>query len=26
MFAYDEDRQEGCLYLGHFNDGVVWIT
>jgi hypothetical protein len=23
MFAYDEDRQEGCLYLGHFNNGVV---
>lgn len=23
MFAYNEDRNGGCLYLGHFNDGVV---
>lgn len=23
MFAYDEDRNKGNLYLGHFNDGVV---
>ena len=23
MFAYDEDRILGILYLGHFNDGVV---
>ena len=23
MFAYDEDRNQGVLYLGHFNDGVV---
>lgn len=23
MFAYDCDRNSGCLYLGHFNDGVV---
>jgi len=23
MFAYDEDRSNGILYLGHFNDGVV---
>jgi hypothetical protein len=23
MFAFDEDRSNGILYLGHFNDGVV---
>lgn len=23
MFAYDDDRNDGTLYLGHFNDGVV---
>lgn len=23
MFAYDDSRNNGCLYLGHFNDGVV---
>lgn len=23
MFAYDTDRRNGCLYLGHWNDGVV---
>lgn len=26
MFAYDKDRNDDfkhCLYLGHFNDGVV---
>jgi hypothetical protein len=23
MFAYDEYRQHGILYLGHFNDGIV---
>lgn len=23
MFAYDDDRDRGTLYLGHFNDGVV---
>jgi hypothetical protein len=23
MFAYNEDRNQGILYLGHFNDGVV---
>jgi hypothetical protein len=23
MFAYDDDRSGGVLYLGHFNDGVV---
>jgi hypothetical protein len=23
MFAYHKVRNEGCLYLGHFNDGVV---
>lgn len=23
MFAYDEDRSKGTLYMGHFNDGVV---
>lgn len=23
MFAYDDDRSVGCIYLGHFNDGVV---
>lgn len=23
MFAYDDDRNKGCLYIGHFNDGVV---
>jgi len=23
MFAFDEDRNNGVLYLGHFNDGVV---
>jgi hypothetical protein len=23
MFAYDEDRDKGCLFLGHFNDGIV---
>lgn len=23
MFAYNKDRSNGCLFLGHFNDGVV---
>lgn len=23
MFAYDDNRIGGCLYLGHFNDGIV---
>ncbi len=23
MFAYNEDRNRGVLYLGYFNDGVV---
>jgi hypothetical protein len=23
MFAYDDDRNNGFLFLGHFNDGVV---
>ena len=23
MFAYDDNRSEGTLYLGHFNDGIV---
>ena len=23
MYVYNEDRNEGTLYLGHFNDGVV---
>jgi len=23
MFAYNEDRNYGFLYAGHFNDGVV---
>ncbi len=23
MFAYDKSRCGGCLYLGHFNDGIV---
>jgi hypothetical protein len=23
MFAYDDNRIGGVLYLGHFNDGVV---
>jgi hypothetical protein len=23
MFAYDEYRSVGVLYLGHFNDGIV---
>lgn len=23
MFAYDSNRNNGNLYLGHFNDGVV---
>jgi hypothetical protein len=23
MFAYDENRSKGILYLGHFNDGIV---
>lgn len=23
MFAYFEDRSEGCAYFGHWNDGVV---
>lgn len=23
IFAYDNDRNEGYLFLGHFNDGVV---
>lgn len=23
MFAYDDDRNKGCLYIGQFNDGVV---
>ena len=23
MFAFDNNRHEGILFLGHFNDGVV---
>jgi hypothetical protein len=23
MFAYNNSRDSGCLYLGHFNDGIV---
>ena len=23
MFAYDNIRSDGCLYIGHWNDGVV---
>lgn len=23
MFAYDNDRKSGVLYLGHWNDGVA---
>lgn len=23
MYAYDDDRNKGWLYLGHFNDGEV---
>ena len=23
MFAYDEDRNTGVLYLGYFNDGII---
>jgi hypothetical protein len=23
MFAYDDNRNYGCIYIGHFNDGVV---
>lgn len=23
MYAYDDSRQGGSLYLGHFNDGIV---
>ena len=23
MFAYDDDRSRGVLYLGYFNDGIV---
>lgn len=23
MFAYDKDRNEGCLYIGYWNGGVV---
>lgn len=23
MFAYNESRSNGWLYLGHFNDGIV---
>lgn len=23
MFAYDDDRSKGVLFIGHFNDGVV---
>ena len=23
MYAYNEDRNEGNMYLGHFNDGIV---
>lgn len=23
FYAYDDDVDSGCLYLGHFNDGVV---
>lgn len=23
MYAYNDDRNDGILYLGHFNDGVV---
>jgi len=23
MFAYNDNPNDGCLYLGHFNDGEV---
>lgn len=23
MFAYDDSRSNGCIYLGHWNDGVA---
>jgi len=23
MFAYDGDRNPGCIYMGHWNDGVI---
>lgn len=23
MFAFDDSREDGLIYLGHFNDGVV---
>jgi hypothetical protein len=23
MYLYDNGRKMGCLYLGHFNDGIV---
>lgn len=23
MFAYDTDREDSCLFLGRFNDGIV---
>lgn len=23
MFAYDDDRSDGTIYLGYFNDGVI---
>lgn len=23
IFAYDDDRNSGILYLGHWNDGIV---
>lgn len=23
MFGYNENRNEGCLFLGYFNDGIV---
>jgi hypothetical protein len=23
MYAYDNDRNKGTVYLGHFNDGIV---
>ena len=23
MFAFGEDRNQGILYLGHFNDGII---
>lgn len=23
MFAYDDNRSDGAIYYGHFNDGIV---